>query len=351
MAENNLIMAGVIGATGYTGAELVRILSDHPLVRLAGLTTQSYAGMPFWEVYPHLYKHTDMVCLELDLAGLVDKCDVVFTALPHGHSMPVAAEVHRRGKRLIDLGADFRFNDVSTYEKWYKAEHSEPGLNGEAVYGLPEIHRREIKEAMIVANPGCYPTSVIIGLAPLLKNGLVNTGSIVIDSKSGVSGAGRGLSLNTHYCEVNENIKAYNVGKHRHTPEIEQELSALAGENLVVSFTPHLTPMNRGMLSTIYAGLKGRRDPDEIVALYRDFYAGSFFVRVLPPGMLPGTKSVSGSNHCDIGLVVDDRTGRVVVVSAIDNLIKGASGQAIQNMNVMFGFPEETGLDRPGMYP
>lgn len=351
MKDKEKIRVGVIGATGYAGSELVRILSGHPDVRLAGLTTQSYADMPFWEVYPHLYKHTDMICRELDLADLAEKCDVIFTALPHGHSMPVAAEVQRRGKKLVDLGADFRFEQVAVYEKWYKVDHSEPGLNSLAVYGLPEIHRDKIRGAGIVANPGCYPTSVILGLAPLLKNGLVDTGSIVIDSKSGVSGAGRNLSLNTHYCEVNENIKAYNVGKHRHTPEIEQELSALAGKTLVVSFTPHLTPMNRGMLSTIYAGLKGTLSTGEITGLYREFYSGSPFVRILPPGMLPGTKSVSGSNHCDIGLEVDDRTGRVVVASAIDNLIKGASGQAVQNMNIMFGLPEDAGLERPGMYP
>ncbi|MFZ5645948.1 MAG: N-acetyl-gamma-glutamyl-phosphate reductase [Bacillota bacterium] len=351
MTRSAEIKAGVIGATGYAGAELVRLLSAHPVVRLTGLTTQSYAEKPFWEVYPHLYKHTEMICEELDLPALVEKCDIVFTALPHGHSMPVAAEVNRQGKKLVDLGADFRFNDHRVYEKWYKVEHTEPGLNERIVYGLPEIHRENIKEAGIVANPGCYPTSVILGLAPLLKKGLVDAGTIVIDSKSGVSGAGRSLSLNTLYCEVNENIKAYNVGVHRHTPEIEQELGLLAGENVVVSFSPHLTPMNRGILSTMYAKLKGQAEVEEINALYREFYEGSPFVRVLPPGMLPGTKSVSGSNHCDIGLVVDGRTGRVVVVSAIDNLIKGASGQAVQNMNIMFGLPEEVALGRPGMYP
>ncbi len=353
MADKKSIRAGVIGATGYTGAELVRILSGHPAVRLAALTTRNYAGLPYWEVYPHLYKHAEMVCREIDPEGLAKECDVIFTALPHGHSMAVAAGVRRWGKRLVDLGADFRFKDTATYENWYKVEHTAKEINSLAVYGLTEIYRDEIREAGIVANPGCYPTSVILGLAPLLKNGLVDTGGIVIDSKSGVSGAGRGLSLNTHYCEVNENIKAYNVGKHRHTPEIEQELGALAGEKLVVSFTPHLTPMNRGILSTMYVVLKGdgNGDVDEIFALYREFYSGSPFVRVLPPGMLPGTKSVSGSNHCDIGLAPDPRTGRMVVVSAIDNLIKGASGQAVQNMNVMFGLPEETGLERPGLYP
>lgn len=345
------IRAGVIGATGYAGAELVRILSDHPSVGIAGLTTQSYAGMPFWEVYPHLYKHTNMMCEELNLPDLVEKCDIIFTALPHGHSMPVAAEVVRQGKKIVDLGADFRFNDTGVYEKWYKVEHTENVINGQAVYGLPEIHRDSIKDAGVVANPGCYPTSAILGLAPLLKGGLVETRGIVIDSKSGVSGAGRALSLNTHYCEVNESIKAYNVGVHRHTPEIEQELSGLAGEGLVVSFTPHLTPMNRGILGTIYASLKPGAGREEIDELYREFYRDSSFVRILPQGMLPSTKQVLGSNHCDIGIVVDDRTGRVVVLSAIDNLIKGASGQAVQNMNIMFGLPEDAGLGRPGMYP
>ena len=350
MAEK-IIKAGIIGSTGYTGAELVRILSFHPNVQLAGLTTQSYAGKQFWEVYPHLYKHVEMVGQQLDIEELVDRCDVVFTALPHGHSMSVADEVQRRGKKLVDLGADFRFDEVNVYEQWYKMDHSQPNLNQQAVYGLPEIHREKIKGVQIVANPGCYPTSIILGLAPLLKNGLVDPNSIIADSKSGVSGAGRNLSLTAHYCEVNESIKAYNVGQHRHTPEIEQELGKLAGGPLVVSFTPHLTPMIRGILSTIYAGLKGKISMDEINGLYNEFYAGSPFVRVLPPGMLPATKFVCGSNHCDIGLVVDERTGRVVIVSAIDNLIKGASGQAIQNMNVLFGLPEETGLDRPGMYP
>jgi len=346
-----MIKVGIIGSTGYTGAELVRILSDHPEVRLAGLTSQSYAGMHFWEVYPHLYKYIDIDCRELDLPDLVGECDVVFTALPHGHSMPVAAEVGRQGKKMVDLGADFRFNDTQVYEKWYKVSHTEPELNKQVVYGQTEIHREEISGANLVANPGCYPTTIVLGLAPLLKNKVVDTKSLIIDAKSGVSGAGRSLSLTTHYCEVNENINAYNVGMHRHTPEIEQELGGLAGEDLTVSFTPHLIPITRGMLSTIYANLKTPAGREEIIGLYRDFYAGSPFVRILPAGVLPRTKAVCGSNHCDIGLVVDDRTGRIVILSAIDNLIKGASGQAVQNMNLMFGLPEETGLVGPGMNP
>lgn len=346
-----MIKVGIIGATGYAGAELVRLLACHREVELVSLTTQSYVGKQFWEVYPHLYKYVDMTCEALDLPALVEKCDVVFTALPHGHAMPVAQEVVKQGKKLVDLGADFRFGDHAVYEEWYKVEHTAKELVPEAVYGLPEVNRDNIQNARILANPGCYPTSAILGLAPLLAKGLVDTGSIVIDSKSGVSGAGRGLSLTTHYTEINDNIKAYNVGIHRHTPEIEQVLGWVAGEKVVVSFTPHLTPMTRGILSTIYGKLKKNLSQADVIELYNDFYAEEAFVRVLPAGVLPQTKAVAGSNHCDLGIVVDPRTGRVVVVSAIDNLIKGAAGQAVQNMNIMFGFPEYTALAGPGMYP
>ncbi|HHW42514.1 N-acetyl-gamma-glutamyl-phosphate reductase [Desulfofundulus thermobenzoicus] len=346
-----MVKASVIGATGYAGAELVRLLSSHPAVQLVGLTTQSYAGQAFWEVYPHLYGYVDIICREQDLPALLAESDVVFTALPHGHAMAVAREVLQAGRALVDLGADFRLHEVQVYQDWYRLEHTAPELLPRAVYGLPEIHREKIRSARLVANPGCYPTSAILALAPLLKRGLVDTDTIVIDSKSGVSGAGRGLSLTTHYCEVNESIKAYGVASHRHTPEMEQELSGLAGKRVVISFTPHLTPMNRGILSTIYARLLMSLGQEEILSLYREFYREAKFVRVLPAGMLPATKMVVGSNHCDIGLVVDSRTGRVVVVSAIDNLIKGAAGQAVQNMNIMFGLPEDTGLAGPGMYP
>ncbi|MBE3587066.1 MAG: N-acetyl-gamma-glutamyl-phosphate reductase [Thermoanaerobacteraceae bacterium] len=346
-----MVKASVIGATGYAGGELVRLLSSHPAVQLVGLTTQSYAGQAFWEVYPHLYGYVDIICREQDLPALLAESDVVFTALPHGHAMAVAREVLQAGRALVDLGADFRLHEVQVYQDWYRVEHTAPELLPRAVYGLPEIHREKIRSARLVANPGCYPTSAILALAPLLKRGLVDTDTIVIDSKSGVSGAGRGLSLTTHYCEVNESIKAYGVASHRHTPEMEQELSGLAGKRVVISFTPHLTPMNRGILSTIYARLLISLGQEEILSLYREFYREAKFVRVLPAGMLPATKMVVGSNHCDIGLVVDSRTGRVVVVSAIDNLIKGAAGQAVQNMNIMFGLPEDTGLAGPGIYP
>lgn len=341
----------IIGATGYTGAELVRLLSNHPEVELTGLTTQQYAGMPFWEVYPHLYKYVELTCRGQNIKEIIDCSDIIFSALPHGHSMSIAAEAMRQKKVFIDLAADFRLRDAASYESWYKVEHTARELLEKAVYGLPEIYRKEIAATQLVANPGCYPTTVILGLAPLLRKGLIATDSVIIDSKSGVSGAGRGLSLNVHYCEVNENIKAYGVTTHRHLPEIEQELGLLAGKEMVVSFTPHLTPMTRGMLSTIYSTLNNKLDTEELLKIYTEFYAGEPFVRVLPAGMLPASKMVSGSNYCDLGMVTDRHTGRLVVISAIDNLIKGASGQAVQNMNIMLGLPEETGLAGVGIYP
>lgn len=346
-----MVKVSIIGATGYTGVELLRFLARHPEAEIVGLTSQSYAGQAFTDIFPNARRFTELLCEEQDPARLAEKSDVVFTALPHGVSMEVAAVVTERGKKVIDLGADYRFDDVQVYEEWYKVDHKTPALAGKAVYGLPEIHREEIKKARIVGNPGCYPTSVILGLAPLLKNELVDTGSVIIDSKSGVSGGGRGLNLAFHYAECNENFKAYNIGVHRHTPEIEQELSKLAGKKLIVSFTPHLIPMTRGILSTMYASLHKTISADDLLALYRDFYKDEYFVRIMDKGQYPQTKWVAGANFCDIGLTVDPRTNRVVVVSAIDNLVKGASGQAIQNMNILFGLPEKTGLEYPGMWP
>lgn len=345
------VKIGIIGATGYTGAELVRILSRHPAVELVALTSQSYVGKAFWEVYPHLYGYVNLNCGEMDIPRVIDVSDLVFIALPHGHAMPVAIEAKNKGKKVIDLGADFRLKDYTVYEEWYKVGHIARELLAEAVYGLPELYRAKIKEAWLVANPGCYPTSAILALAPLLNKGLADTGTIVIDSKSGVSGAGRGLSLNTHFSEVNENFRAYSVAAHRHTPEIEQELGNLAGKNFTVSFTPHLLPITRGILSTVYAKLSGHLSQAEVVDVYREFYRDEPFVRVLPEGTLPQTKWVSGTNHCDLGITVDPRTGRVVLTSAIDNVVKGASGQAVQNMNVMCGFAEETAVSGPGLYP
>lgn len=347
----NVIRVGIIGATGYTGAELVRILSRHGRAEVVAATSRSYPGAPLWHVYPHLKGHVSLVCEDLNLPELVSKCDVVFTALPHGHAMEVAREVVRQGKRLIDLGADFRLKNPAVYEQWYGVTQTAADLLPGAVYGLSELYRDRIREAEIVANPGCYPTSSLLALAPLLRRGLVDPAGIVIDAKSGVSGAGRKLDLRSHFSEVNENVRAYGVATHRHTPEIEQELSTLAGVPVKVSFTPHLIPMTRGILATIYAPLIEEMTTAELLEIYTDFYRGEPFVRVLPEGTLPQTKAVFGSNHCDIGLVADARTRRVIVIAAIDNLVKGASGQAVQNMNIMFGVDETEGLAGPGIYP
>lgn len=346
-----MIKVGIIGATGYTGVELVRLLSGHPQAEIVALTSQSYVGQSLPEVYPSLEGYSNLICQEQNVAQVANLADVVFTALPHGLSMPVAQEVAAAGKKFIDLGADFRFDNPLIYEEWYQVEHTAPQLAPRAVYGLPEINREAVKGAQIVGNPGCFPTSAILGLAPLLKGGLIEKDTIIIDSKSGVSGAGRGLSLGSHYSEVNENFKAYNIGVHRHTPEIEQELSKLAGEKVTISFTPHLVPMTRGILSTIYSRLNSNFSTEEIIERYQEFYAGEPFIHIMPKGQYPQTKWATGSNNCYIGLTVDPRTQRVVVVAAIDNLVKGASGQAIQNMNLLFGLPETMGLSTPGMYP
>ncbi|SHK19777.1 N-acetyl-gamma-glutamyl-phosphate reductase [Desulforamulus aeronauticus] len=342
---------GVVGATGYAGAELVRLLSRHPQATLAVLTSQTYAGKAMGEVFPHLLGVVDHTLEELNVAELVDRCDVIFTALPHGHAMPMGQEVMRQGKRLIDLGADFRLKDVATYQHWYQTEHTASALVTKAVYGLPELYRKDIKNSVIVANPGCYPTSTILGLAPLLTNKLINLETIIVDAKSGVSGSGRGLSLKSHFTEITNNFQAYGVATHRHTPEIEQELSELAGVSVTVNFTPHLTPMIRGILCTSYAKMTSHMSSEQLTELYREFYQGEPFVRVLPVGIYPATKNVAGSNLCDLSVTVDPRTGRVIVLSAIDNLIKGAAGQAVQNLNLLLDIPENTGLDFAGMYP
>ena len=346
-----MIKAGIIGATGYTGVELVRILSRHPEVEIVGLTSQTYSQQRFDSVFPSTGGFSEAVLEIQDTQSLAERCDVIFTALPHGVSMEVVHEAAGAGKKVIDLGADYRFDDIKTYEEWYKVTHKTPELAARSVYGLPEINRKLILEADVIGNPGCYPTSIILGLAPLLKNGMVKTDTVIADSKSGVSGGGRGLNLAFHYAECNENFKAYNIGGHRHTPEIEQELSKLAGTGVTISFTPHLVPMTRGILSTIYASLVNSCSTDELLDLYRNFYSEEFFVRVHPRGQFTQTKWVCGSNFCDIGLTVDSRTGRVVVVSTIDNLVKGASGQAVQNMNLMFGLDEKTGLDYVPVFP
>lgn len=344
-----MIRVGILGATGYAGIELVRILSSHKEVNITMLVSQTYKGMKISEVYPSLRGVIDLECEELDAKKAAENCDVVFTALPHGASKEVIPELYEKGLTVIDLSGDFRYNDKDVYSAWYGQEHSSPELLDVSVYGLPELHREDIKQTRLVGNPGCYTTCSIMGLAPLLANGAVETKNIIIDAKSGVSGAGRGLGLDYHFCECTENMKAYKIGTHRHTSEIEQELSLVAGEDITLSFTPHLIPMKRGILATIYANLKKPYTKAELLDMVKNFYKDEYFVRIYDKG-LPETNHVAGSNFVDIGLEVDERLGRVVIVSAIDNLIKGAAGQAVQNMNLIFGFDETEGLKNAGQY-
>ncbi|MFZ5625944.1 MAG: N-acetyl-gamma-glutamyl-phosphate reductase [Bacillota bacterium] len=345
-----MIKVGIVGATGYTGAELIRILQGHPEVKIEVLTSQSYAGQEIAQVFPQLSPLELPVLIEQEQDKLTE-VDVAFLALPHGVSMPIAARLLAAGVKVIDLGADFRLKDARAYQTWYGLEHTYPQLLAEAVYGLPELKREQIAAARLVANPGCYPTSILLALAPALVHQLIEVETIIADSKSGVSGAGRGVSLGVHFSEVNENFKAYNVGQHRHTAEIEQELAELAGEKLTVTFTPHLVPMTRGILSTVYAKLRKNLEEEEIRAIYRDYYQGEPFVQVLAAGQYPQTKWCAGTNRAFIGLKKDARTGRLILVSAIDNLVKGASGQAVQNMNILFGLPETMGLAQTGLWP
>jgi N-acetyl-gamma-glutamyl-phosphate reductase len=341
----------IVGSSGYTGGELYRILLQHPRTVVTAVTSEKSAGKPIASIFPHLRGLTDLLCEPLDPESVAKKADVVFLALPHVTAQDAAYRFHHLGKKVIDLSADYRISDPSVYEKWYEHRHQYPELLKSAVYGLPELHREQIRRADLIANPGCYPTSAILGLAPLMSKGLIDKKSIVIDSKSGVSGAGRGPALPYHFPEANEGLMAYKIGSHRHTPEIEQELSLLGGGPITVSFTPHLIPMNRGILTTIYAGLLQDRNSADILGLYERFYKGHPFVRLHPLGEVPNVRNVRGSNFCDIGLYADPRTGRAVVVSAIDNLVKGASGQAVQNMNLIVGFEETEGLKFAGLFP
>ena len=338
-----MIRVGIIGASGYTGAELARLLVNHPGVELTLATSRQYAGKPLARVFPHLAGRTELVCEDPAGLAVAGRADFYFTAVPHQTAMAVVPGLLATGAKVVDLSADFRLHDRLVYEHWYQA-HSAPELLAEAVYGLPEIHRAAIAGARLVANPGCYPTSVLLALAPLLKAGCIDPASLIIDAKSGTSGAGRTAQTGTLYCEVTEGFRAYKVGAHRHTPEIEQELSELYGQPLKVTFTPHLVPMSRGMLSTIYADLRGETDQAELERVVREFYRDEPFVRVLDAGQLPATQHVRGSNFCDLALRVDQRNRRVIVLAAIDNLVKGAAGQAVQNMNLLCGLPEEQGL-------
>lgn len=333
---------GIIGATGYAGVELIRILLSHPEVEIAGISSVSFEGKKISEVYPAFKDVFDNVLTAED--DVIDNCDVIFASLPHGLSEKIAKKVDAKGKILIDLGADFRLYDEADYTEWYGLSYEEKDLHKKAVYALPEIFRNDIKGKKIIGNPGCYPTSVALALAPALANKLISTNAIIIDSKSGVTGAGRGLTQKTHYPDCNEAFSPYKVASHRHTPEIEQTLSAVAGEDVKITFVPHLLPLNRGIVSTIYADLVKDVDVDELISIYKNYYKDEFFVRVLDKDAEVNLKNVRMSNFCDISLFVDKRTNRMVVVSAIDNMVKGAAGQAIQNMNIALNLDEKTGL-------
>lgn len=347
--EYIMIKAGIIGATGYAGSELVRLLTQHPQAEVHMLSSHSYAGKDFSQVYES-YRHMDYVCEEEDIEKMAEECDVVFLALPHGIASKKVTENILSKTKIIDLGADFRLSDVDVYEKWY-TEHYSKDILPEAVYGLCEINRDKIKNCRIVANPGCYTTCSILSLYPLVKEKMIDISSIIIDAKSGATGAGRGLSLGNHYCELNESVKAYKVASHRHTPEIEEQLSKAAGEDIILNFTPHLIPMDRGILATCYANLNNKYTYEDIKQAYEKYYGSEYFIRITKEGVFPETKWVKGSNFTDIGFTIDERTNRVIVIGALDNLFKGAAGQAVQNMNILFGFEEKQGLDYVPIFP
>jgi N-acetyl-gamma-glutamyl-phosphate reductase len=341
---------GVIGATGYTGVELIRLLLLHPEVEVTALTSQKYAGMEIGRVFPSLQKRLNLKCEEVSVDHISDKTDFIFTSVPHKTAMETVPPFHQRGKRIVDLSADFRFRDPGVYERWYQ-KHTSPGLLSEAVYGLPELHREKIRNAKIVGNPGCYPTGALIGFIPLVKKGMISYEHIVVDSKSGVSGAGRDLAVGSLFCEVNDGVKAYDIFKHRHLPEIEGQLSELANRKIAVTFVPHLIPMDRGILTTLYVDFSQRVRTEDVLNAFEEYYRDEPFVRICPKGSLPTTKDVRGSNYCDVGVAVSEGDGRGVIVTAIDNLVKGASGEAVQNMNIMLGYPETLGLGILPLFP
>jgi N-acetyl-gamma-glutamyl-phosphate reductase len=341
---------GIIGATGYTGVELLRLLLLHPEVEVTALTSQKYAGLPIDQVFPSLTNRLQIKCEELSIDPISKKTDFIFTAVPHKTAMETVPLFYHQGKKVVDLSADYRFQDPVVYERWYQ-KHTSVDLLKESTYGLPELHREKIRNAKIVGNPGCYPTGALIGFIPLIKKGIISYENIIIDSKSGVSGAGRDVVLGSLFCEVNEGVIAYKIFEHRHLPEIEQELSQLAQKKVNVTFIPHLIPMDRGILTTIYVNLNKKMKAEEVLNTFQECYRGEPFVRIYPKGKNPNTKDVRSSNYCDIGVNVNESDGRAVIVTAIDNLVKGASGEAIQNMNIMLGFPETMGLDVLPVFP
>lgn len=352
-----MIRAGIIGATGYAGGELVRILANHPEVKIAWYGSKSYIDKKYYQVYQNMFEIVEDVCKDDNLTELAEQVDVIFTATPQGFLAGILTEEILSQVKIVDLSADYRIKDVAVYEKWYGIEHKSPQFIGEAVYGLCEINREQITEkTRLVANPGCYTTCSILTAYPLVKEGLIDVDTLIVDAKSGTSGAGRGAKVANLFCEVNENMKAYGVASHRHTPEIEEQLGYAGNCPVTISFTPHLVPMNRGILATEYAALKRKPDGtlpsyEEIRAVYDKYYAREKFVRVLEKGVCPETKWVEGSNYVDVNFVTDERTGRIIMMGALDNLVKGAAGQAVQNMNILFGLPESEGLELVPCFP
>ena len=346
-----MIKAGIIGSTGYAGGELARLLLQRDDIEIKWYGSRSYIDQKYASIYRNMFRIVDDACMDDNMKELADQVDVVFTATPQGLCASLVDEDVLSKVKVIDLSADFRIKDVSVYEKWYKLTHASPRFIGEAVYGLPEINREKVKRARLIANPGCFPTCSFLSTYPLVKEGLIDPNTIIIDAKSGTSGAGRGSKVDSLYCEVNENIKAYGVASHRHTPEIEEQLSCAAGKPVTISFTPHLVPMNRGILVTAYASLTKKVSYEEVMAVYDKYYRDEYFVRVLEKDVVPQTRWVEGSNFADVNFKIDTRTNRVVMMGAIDNMVKGAAGQAIQNMNLMFGLPENTGLKQIPIFP
>jgi len=346
-----MIKVGIIGATGYAGGELVRILTAHKETEIVWYGSRSYIDQKYASVYQNFFQIVDAKCMDDNMQELADQVDVIYTATPQGYCASLVNEEILAKTKVIDLSADFRIKDVSVYEKWYGIEHKSPQFIEEAVYGLCEVNREQIKQARLLANPGCYTTCSILTAYPLAKEGLIDMNTLIIDAKSGTSGAGRGAKVANLFCEVNENMKAYGVATHRHTPEIEEQLGYASGQNVVLNFTPHLVPMNRGILATEYAKLKKDVTYEEIKAVYDAYYAKEKFIRVLEKDVCPETKWVEGSNYVDINFKIDERTGRIIMMGAIDNLVKGAAGQAVQNMNLMFGLKESEGLDLIPMFP
>ena len=346
-----MIKVGIIGATGYAGGELVRILMGHKEAEIVWYGSRSYIDQKYADVYRNMFQIVDAKCMDDNKDELAEQIDVIFTATPQGFLASVINENILGKTKIIDLSADFRIKDVKVYEKWYGIEHKSPQFIEEAVYGLCEVNRDKVKGARLIANPGCYTTCSILTAYPLAKEGIIDMRTLIVDAKSGTSGAGRGAKVPNLFCEVNENMKAYGVASHRHTPEIEEQLGYASGENVTISFTPHLVPMNRGILATEYATLKKDVTGEEVKAIYDKYYADEKFVRVLGEGVCPETKWVEGSNYVDIGFKLDPRTNRIVMMGAIDNLVKGAAGQAVQNMNLLFGLPESEGLELVPMFP